>query len=358
MIGGGAAAFAAWFYLDGGNDTLTTLESRLAAAEQQVGEVSALNERVDAIEAAPAETATGNDEMAARLGDLEAKVTAFADMPASDADSGLGDRLASLEQQIETLAGDIQAAAQAGEASTAAIRGIEETLPTLSNSLAETDKAVSATSEQASTLGQSIEALSGEVQTLATRVGEAESELDHLGGEYQRGAAMIVAIGDVDRAITRAEPFDSALSSLKSLVRDDALLGETLPLLEPVAASGVPTLSALKETFADMASGVLLAEEGDRSLTDQVSDNVFGIIRMRPSGAEVSGPGSRAVLARAQAALSSGDLEAAVAELSELEGSAAEASASWVERASSRLSAEAAVLDLRSHAQGLVAKGS
>ena len=200
--------------------------------------------------------------------------------------------------------------------------------------------------------------MSGDLQTLATRVGEAEGRLDHLGGEYQRGAAMIVAIGDVDRAITRGEPYDSALQSLQSLVRDDAVLGETLTTLEPMAADGVPTLRDLKAEFGETASRVLLAEKGDRSIADQVGDNVFGILNMRPSGAEAEGSDSRAILARAQARLADDDLRGAIDELGGLEGAAAEEAGSWVQRAEARLSAAAAVSDLRAHAQTLVAKGT
>lgn len=169
---------------------------------------------------------------------------------------------------------------------------------------------------------------------------------------------MIVAIGDVDRAIAKAEPFGDSLQSLKLLLRDDAVIGQTLQALEPVAKDGVPTLSDLKDEYASMASRVLLVEGGDQSLVDQVSNNVFGILNIRPAGGEVEGASSRAVLARAQARLSADDLGGAVGELDGLEAAAVEAAGTWIERARSRLSAEAAVVDLRVHAQALIAKGS
>lgn len=365
VIGGAATALAASFFWVGGDDAATTaLESRLAAAEEQAGQVSALGERLATIEATPAAApAEGDGEITQRLGDLEAKLAALADMPAASAsengtDGELGEKLTSLEQRIEMLAGEMQTAGEARQANAQALEGLNGALPTLEETLAATGKTVEETGAQTAALTQSAEALSGDVQTLATRVGDAEGRLDHLGGEYQRGAAMIVAIGDINRAIARAEPYDNPLQSLKSLVRDDAVLGETLSALEPMAADGVPALLGLKREFGDMASRVLLAEDGDRSLTDQVSDNMFGIFNMRPAGADAEGSDSRAILSRAQANLSNGDLEGAIAELAGLEGAAAEEASAWVERAKGRLSAEAAVVDLRSHAQGLVAKGS
>ncbi|MGI9499356.1 MAG: mitofilin family membrane protein [Geminicoccaceae bacterium] len=358
-IGGAATALAASLFLagDGNDGAMAALESRLASAEEQAGQMTALGERMAAVEALP------DGELAVRLGDLETKLaalaeTASAEAAAGDANEGLGDRLTSLEQEIEKLAGNVRTAGQTQAASRKALEGLEGTLPMLEETLAATGRTVEEAGERTNALGQSVDTLNADVQTLATRVGAAEGRLDHLGGEYHRGAAMIVAIGDVDRAITKAEPFDNSLQSLKSLLRDDAVLGETLSVLEPMAVDGVPALVELKREFGQMASRVLLAEEGDRSITDQVSDNVFGIFKMRPAGAEAEGIGSRAVLSRAQANLSNDDLDGAIAELSDLEGAASEAASAWVERAKGRLSAEAAVVDLRTHAQGLVAKGS
>ncbi|MDH3659634.1 MAG: mitofilin family membrane protein [Alphaproteobacteria bacterium] len=364
VIGGAATALAASLYWMGGDDTATAdLESRLAAAEQQVGQLDALNQRVAAIETAPPTVEDGG-ALAARLGELETTVAALGEAPAGGGDQGLGDRLDTLEQQVGTLDYEQQIAAleQRVETQQSNLQALstltDSTLPTLELALAATGKSLEETGAETTTLKETVGTLAGDVQTLATRVGDTEGRLDHLGGEYQRGAAMIVAIGDIDRAISKAEPFASSLQSLTSLLRDETVLGETLSTLEPMAAEGVPTLSALKGAFGDMASRVLLAENGDRSLTDQVSDNVFGIFNMRPAGAEVEGSDSRAVLARAQAKLSADDLEGAITELTGLEGAAAEQANAWVERAQARLAAAAAVADLRSHAQGLVAKGS
>ncbi|MGI9508821.1 MAG: COG4223 family protein [Geminicoccaceae bacterium] len=359
IVGGAATALAMSLFLVGGDgdDVTTALENRLAAAEEQVGQVGALDQRLATIEAAPtAGAAAGSDEMAQRIGDLEAKLAALGE--AAGDDDALGEQLTALGERIEALVGEVQNASETGQTNAQALDELSSSLPTLEETLAATGKAVEQTGVQTTAINQSVETLSGDVQTLATRVGKAEGRLDHLGGEYQRGAGMIVAIGDINRAITRSEPYDSALQSLKSLVRDDAVLGETVATLEPMATDGVAAVAELKREFADMASRVLLAEEGDQSLTDQVSDNVFGIFNMRPAGGNTEGSGSRAVLSRAQGSLSNNDLDGAVAELGGLEGAAAEAAGPWLERANGRLSAEAAVVDLRSHAQGLVAKGS
>ncbi len=365
VIGGAATALAAsLFWMSGDDQATTALESRLAEAELQVEQIGVLNDRVAAVETASPSVAEDSD-LGQRLDDLE---TRLAELGAAPSGGGFLERVASLEQQIETLsaleqrvevlAGDVEAVGETQAANVQALASLGNALPGLEESLATTGASVGQASEQTAALDQSVQTLNGNVLSLTERVGDAESRLDHLGGEYQRGAAMIVAIGDINRAVTKAEPFDNSLQTLKSLVRDDAALGDTLAKLEPVAADGVPTLGGLKDGFGQMASRVLLAEEGDPSLTDQVSNNVFGIFNMRPAGADVEGSGSRAVLARAQSELSTDDLEGAIGELDGLEGAAAEEAAGWIDEAGARLAAEAAVVDLRAHAQGLVAKGS
>jgi hypothetical protein len=193
---------------------------------------------------------------------------------------------------------------------------------------------------------------------LSDRLAETESRLAYIGGEYQRAAAMVVALGDVDRSISRAEPYEAALQSLQALGKDDPSVDEAVAALEPMAASGVPTLSSLQASFGEVASRILLTEDGDATLVEKVSDNLFGIINMRPSGAEVEGEGSRAIVARAQARLSEGDLEGTLAELSDLSEAARREAEGWMADARARLAADAAVADLRNHAQSLLAKGS
>jgi hypothetical protein len=341
----------------------TDLENRLAAAEEQINQLDALNGRIASLEAQPADS-----EMIGRLETVEAEIATLAGGTQETGGGNLDERIAIVQQRLEELAGleanvealasDIQAAGQGQETNASALASLQSVLPTLESTLATTGQAVEQATEQTATLGQSIETLSGDVQALSTRLGDTESRLDHIGGEYQRGAAMVVAIGDIDRAVTKSEPFDSALSSLKLLLSDEAPVGGSVLALEPLAAGGVPSLTDLKSDYGSTASRVLLAEEGERTLADQVSNNVFGILNMRPAGGDVAGSNSRAVLARAQARLADGDLEGAIGELQSLDEAASAEASSWIESARSRLSAEAAVIDLRAYAQSLVAQGS
>ena len=85
------------------------------------------------------------------------------------------------------------------------------------------------------------------------------------------------------------------------------------------------------------------APEGD-SLFEQAAGNLMSLVTVRPVGADVEGDGAAARVARAEAALESGDLAAAVAELEALDGAAAAAAAPWLAASAARVSPPSAAL--------------
>jgi hypothetical protein len=280
--------------------------------------------------------------------------------------------LAALELQLSELSQTVASSSEEQQSVSQALTSLQSALPTLESSLSATGTTVEENGQQTAMLGESVDTLrqtteqlsgdlgglSKDLGALSDRMGGAEDKLDYIGGEYQRAAAMVVAIGDVDRSIAKAEPFETALESLRALGQDDPSVSSSLQALQPMAAKGVPTLLDLKASFGAVGSQILLAEEGNATLADQVSDNLFGIINMRPAGAEVEGDDSRAIVARAQAKLSAGDLEGTIVELDALSEAAAERASGWVADAKARLAADAAIADLRAHAQSLLAKGA
>lgn len=378
LIGGAAMAISVPLFWGGGGDrdalmqlqsTTTELDSRLSATESQVQDVGSLAERVAAVEEAPAPGDAGSTDLAQRLTDLEQQLSALDDSSTGSAgasdNTAVDERLAALESQLSELNGTVgsfaetqQSAAQAVTALQGALPAVEATLSSTGETVEQVGQQTAALSESVDALRQTTDSLGADLGDLSGRVEGAETKLDHIGGEYQRAAAMVVAIGDVDRAIAKAEPYETALESLRALGQDDPSMNAALETLQPMSAKGVPTAIDLKASFGEVGSRILLAEEGDGTLVDQVSDNLFGIINMRPAGAAVEGDNSRAIVARAQAKLSADDFEGTVAELEGLNESAAASAADWVADVKARLSADAAVADLRAHAQSLLAKGS
>ena len=355
LLGGAATALAAslfWFGEQGGEavttlrSTTADLDSRMSAMEGEVQAIGPLKERIAA-----------GDEFADRLADVEEKMAALSESGgggAATSGSGIDDRLTALEQQISDMT-EVQQSAS----------NVLASVPSLEATLSNTEAAVETTGQQTTalrgsvdTLQQTAESLNADLGALAERIGRAEHELDNIGGAYQRAAAMVVAIGDIDRSIAKAEPYETVLGTLRTLGKDAPEVAQAIAKLEPMAARGVPTLSALKGSFGEAGSRIILAEDGDETLVDQVSDNLFGIINMRPAGAAVEGDDGRAIVARAQARLSADDLEGAVAELEGLSPATLERVDDWLADAQGRLSADTAVNDLRAHAQSLLATGS
>ena len=127
---------------------------------------------------------------------------------------------------------------------------------------------------------------------------------------------------------------------------------QAVEALRPAAASGVPTLAALRSSFDAVANQIVhaaQAPEGD-GLLEQAAGNLMSLVTVRPVGADVEGDSAVARVARAEAALEDGDLAAAVAELEALDGAAAEAAAPWLAEARPRLAAEAALHTLQERA--------
>ncbi len=364
LLGGAAMALAAFLFLFGENggeavtnlqSTTANLDSRMSAMEGEVQAMGPLAERVAA-----------GDELIDRLSDVEQKMATFtgasggsseAATTASGSGEGLpdiNDRLAALEQQLAAMS----KAQQSASDTLAALPSFEATLSTTEATVAMAGQQTAALSGSVDTLQRTTESLDADLGTLTERIDRAENELDNIGGAYQRAAAMVVAIGDIDRSIARAEPYETALHSLRALGKDAPEVAQAIAALEPMAAQGVPTLTTLKASFGDVGSRILLAEDGSGTLVDQVSDNLFGIINMRPAGAAVEGDDGRAIVARAQAKLSADDLEGTIAELAGLSAASLESADGWLADAKGRLSADAAVDDLRAHAQSLLATGS
>lgn len=357
LMGGAAVALAASLFWFDGDRTVSTvefqsIEDRLLAAENGVSELGQLADR-----------ATSDDELAGRLADLEQQLTALnagsggasqntEGLSGSPADgTGFDERLSNAEQELSKLS-------EMFNQSSDAQRSASETLAALQGALSTVEASLSATGSATESNSQQVTALDGSVKALSDRLGQSESKLDFIGGEYQRGAALVVAIGDIDRSINRAQPFDEAINSLRLLGNDSSEVTEAVAILEPMAKDGVPTLADLRASFGSVSSRILLAGEGSGTLADQVSDNLFSIMNMRPAGAEVEGDDSRAIVARAQAKLSAGDLEAVVAELGGLNSAAFESAESWIAEAESRLAADATIVALRGYAQSLLMTGS
>lgn len=289
-----------------------------AILEQQAAEIAGLTSSLAATEAA--------------LADRIARVEPLLQAPAAEAVD-----LAPLAQRLDTLESrlaQIEAMPASGSASApavqAAIRDLEAKVAALG------------------TMATVPEALSQKVDAALAGLADAEAAAKAKAAEAAgaaeaaRRAAALDALG---AAIDRGEPFDAQLSEL-------ALKPAPAPLAQH-AATGVPTLAVLTETFPDAARAAL-AKTRDVSGSDGWGARLADFLKAQTGARPLTpqaGTDSEAILSRAEAALRDGRVADALTEIASLPADVASAMAEWSAGAKARAEVEAALAALRASAE-------
>lgn len=272
----------------------SALEVALAAQAQ---ETATLKAQLAALTAKPADTAVAD-----RVAALEAATTSLAT---------LTDRIAALEAR-PAAAGGGSAADQA------AIADLQAQVQALKGAALAPDAAAA-------------EAMLKDAQAAANKI-KAEAEATAKAAEAR------AALGRVQAALDSGAAYGSALASLGSV---PAVLADN-------AATGLPTLAQLETEFPAVARAALDAALR-ANMGESWADRVTSFLRTQTGARSLTqreGSDPDAVLSRAEAALHSGNLTAALAELSALPPEAQAALKDWQALATTRLAAEQAVADL------------
>jgi len=231
--------------------------------------------------------------------DLEARVAALADQAAPD--------LAPLQQQIAAL-----------EQRLAAI----EAMPVSGN--APSAAALAAQQAAADAVLKQAEATAAQIKADAEATAKA--------------AEARAALGRVQAALDSGSAYASALPAL----------GDVPAVLKDNAETGVPTLAALQDAFPAAARAALEAALR-ANMGESWSDRVANFLRTQTGARSLTpheGSDPDAILSRAEAALASGDIAAALSETAALPAEAQPALADWQAQAETRQAAVAAVAGL------------
>ena len=297
--------------------------SRLVPGGWPLSDSSALGSQVQALVA-------DNAALKSRLNDL-------AEHPVPD--PALLDRISALEArpaatktsaetsaELAALTAQVQALANTAGVSTdaAAFKALQDQVAALSSApSAAIDTAIATAVSQA--------------------VKTAQVQLDATVASAEASAAALTtdaALTRIAAALDSGAPYASALADLGQLA--------IAPVLADHAATGLPTLQSLRETFPDAARAALeAAREADMgaSWTDRITSFLqtqTGARSLTPR----AGNDPDSILSRAEAALDSGDVAATLAELATLPQSAKSALAAWQALAQQRLDAAVALSDL------------
>lgn len=313
-----------------------------------------------------------------RLASLADRVAALENAPRPDAGAA-PDALNALRQALETritqvedrqnaLSEEIRLVREmlAGEGTGNAVALPSQPSPEIMERLAKLEAEAQALADAQA--GLDVEALRGRVSALETRQAEMPrtdpqevSRLrEDLGAlkqslsEIEAGAgqreALVLAAAQLAGPLQQGLPYEIELAALQRTADADPLVAEIAAQLKPRAGAGVPTLATLRQRFPDVAGAAVRAArvgESD-SVVGQTLNRIAGLVSLRRIGS-VEGETPEARIARAEAAVSAGDLAAAVAELDGLPADAAAAVADWRADAEARLAADRALTRLRDH---------
>ncbi len=205
-------------------------------------------------------------------------------------------------------------------------------------------------------IGDRLAALEEQAKSLDANLAEMSRDNADLALKRQRAAALVLALGQLRGALSGADPYAPELAAVADLAHADAdlggKLGDSIADLQAFANDGVPTLSQLQAEFpaAEIAQAASADAAGEAlgvesSWLQKTLNRLSELVTVRPVG-DVEGDGALAHLARAEARLAEGDLEAAAAEIKALGGQAAEAAKAWTGQAEARLAVDAAALNL------------
>ena len=298
ILGYGAAAYtsqAVWPF-DAATDTEFEDEIRDALTSQD-GTLSDLGTRIATLEGAEAPSVD--------LGPLEAQIASV-----QDSTSAMSARLDEIVARIDTL----------------------ERQPLES---AVSQDAIDAYERALADLRAEIETQRAEVAQMAQEAVAAEENAE----AKAQLAASRAAMAEISTALDTGAAYSGAMTVLASN-------GVEVPdILAANADSGVPTQAGLVENFPDAARAALAAArtadtEGAEGMSRVTTffANQLGARSVAPK----EGDDADAVLSRAEAAVRSGDLSAALSELSALPEVAGSVLSDWQARAQTRLDAKTA----------------
>jgi hypothetical protein len=270
------------------------LSPRLASIEKQLDDLAARPEPANADRKAL-------DDIAARLGRLEG---AQAAPRAPVTDPVVLGRLNAAESATKSLSDNVTALSRRAEAADAALR------------------------ESNGKIESKIDKLTAVLAAVQSTAREAAAGSD-------RASRLAVATSALRNAVEHGDPFAAELAIVKPLATD----ANAVALLEPFAASGVPSEKALGQELAAIVRPMLRpASEPprDSGFLDRLQANAEKLVRIRPVAEEPRGDDRGAVLTRIEQRATQGEISSAGAEIKKLPPEGQTPFKAWIARADAR----------------------
>ena len=272
------------------------------------------------------------DAQSAELATLKSQLS---ELPA--ADKSLSDRLASVESSLES-APDLSARLDALDTTVAALNAAPASTadPIALAALQLQIDALKQGGIPAAAIADANAALDAKLAEADTRLATITATAEGIA----RASTQRAALRQLQSALDSGAPYAAALADLGDL---------TVPaILADHDATGLPSLQSLRATFPDAARAALDAAL-KANMGESWSDRVATFLRGQSGARSLiprDGTDPDAVLSRAEAALTTGDLATALTEAAALPPEAQAAMADWLAQATLRQDATLAVQSL------------
>jgi len=300
------------------------VDARLAGVERNVRELAS---RASPAAADP----RALDEMASRVARLEAVAGAPSQGVAIDV--ALADRIAALEAQLKTVAETIGSLGRRDEEVFAAAREArthaEANAAALADLAQKLPAAAAAEREALQALGNRV----GALEALANRV-DALERSEQAAKRDDRAMRLALAATALNNEVERGDAFSAELAAVKALGGDPKLTAA----LEPFAGSGVPPAAVLAREFAELAPSLQASPAPREGVLARLQMNAEKLIQVRRVD-EPAGSDAGAIVARAEAKASRGDVGGTASELGQLPPDARARAQAWITRAQARQAA-------------------
>jgi len=223
--------------------------------------------------------------------------------------------------------------------------------------LEESDTTVVKREAELRALGGRSEKINGLVDVLGARLDDLEKTTG-AGVADSRAETVVLAVGQLREALKFSAPFTYELHALNAVAGDGSAVAGALKFLRPHAEKGIPTLEELRERFDKVASDIARAKiklEGEGWIARAVNQ-LAALVSIRRVGDAAVFEGVEGAVARAEASLKRGDLNASISEVEALDGADVKTAAPWLAAARARLGAEQAMAKVHVHAISLLSR--
>ena len=304
-------------------------------------------------ETSPPTHSPADADVAARLDKIERAILGQRPEPA------IANRIAAVEEQTKSLGNSVAALGgridEIASASQSAVKQADAA-HAAAEAATSASQATNQTMSQNSAQRGSIEALADRVVTLENAVKTFTAATESAPETDDRPARLSLAAEALRAAVERGAAYKAELAAVQVLGVDRT----ATTLLEPFAGKGVPSAGALSRELAGLTPALQDAAEPaatDATFLERLKANAQKLVRITPAGAP-PGNDPADIIARIKFDAAHGDIDAAVADINQLPDRAKSLAANWIKKAESRGAAMAASRQIAADALAALSKPS